>query len=143
MRRDFAAGEVIIKTGTTAEELFILTSGSVEVRLELEGEAAGAFPVDGLEGERGYLLLREILDGRVSDIQAAGFIVALRTKGETEHELAALVRTMHEFATHVPVAPGAIDTMRAPLGRAASSSACAITTNQSVCQAWNKRIRGP
>ena len=32
--------------------------------------------------------LGEILEGRVADVQAAGFIVALRTKGETEDELA-------------------------------------------------------
>ncbi len=36
--RDFVSGETIIKTGTLADELFILTSGSVEVRLELEGK---------------------------------------------------------------------------------------------------------
>jgi anthranilate phosphoribosyltransferase len=52
----------------------------------------------------------EIFEGRVSDMQAAAFIVALRTKGETESELAALVRAMHRFATHVDVADGAIDT---------------------------------
>ena len=52
----------------------------------------------------------EIFEGRVSDMQAAAFIVALRTKGETESELAALVRAMHRFATHVDVPEGAIDT---------------------------------
>jgi len=52
----------------------------------------------------------EIFEGRVSDMQAAAFIVALRTKGETEAELAALVRAMHRYATHVDVADGAIDT---------------------------------
>jgi anthranilate phosphoribosyltransferase len=55
--------------------------------------------------------LGEILGGRVADVQAAGFIVALRTKGETEHELASLVKVMHEFAAdHVDVPAGAIDT---------------------------------
>src|SRR3954471_4364927 len=52
----------------------------------------------------------EIFEGRVSDVQAAAFIVALRTKGETEAELAALVRTMHKFGTPVDVPAGAIDT---------------------------------
>jgi len=52
----------------------------------------------------------EIFEGRVSDMQAAAFIVALRTKGETESELAALVRAMYRFATHVDVPEGAIDT---------------------------------
>ncbi|HEY5173420.1 MAG TPA: anthranilate phosphoribosyltransferase, partial [Acidimicrobiia bacterium] len=54
--------------------------------------------------------LGEILEGRVADVQAAGFIVALRTKGESVEELAALVRTMHRYAEHVDVAAGAIDT---------------------------------
>jgi anthranilate phosphoribosyltransferase len=54
--------------------------------------------------------LGELFEGRVSDIQAAAFIVALRTKGETEGELAALVRTMRRFGTPVEVADGAIDT---------------------------------
>jgi anthranilate phosphoribosyltransferase len=52
----------------------------------------------------------EILEGRVTDVQAAGFIVALRTKGETTTELAALVRTMHRYSTKVTVPDGAIDT---------------------------------
>ena len=52
----------------------------------------------------------EILAGRVTDVQAAGFIVALRTKGETEAELASLVNTMHRFSARVEVPPGAIDT---------------------------------
>jgi anthranilate phosphoribosyltransferase len=52
----------------------------------------------------------EIFEGRVSEVQAAGFIVALRTKGETADELAALVRAMQRFSTPVKVADGAIDT---------------------------------
>src|SRR4051812_32408015 len=54
--------------------------------------------------------LTEILEGRVTDVQAAGFIVSLRTKGESVEELAALVRTMHKYAEHVDVAAGAVDT---------------------------------
>ncbi len=54
--------------------------------------------------------LGEILEGRVVDVQAAGFIVALRTKGETAEELAALVRTMHQYSTRVAVTVDAIDT---------------------------------
>src|SRR5689334_12567448 len=64
-----------------------------------------------LSGDEIEAALGEILQGNVADVQAAGFIVALRTKGETEDELAALVRTMHKYAAaHVDVAPGAIDT---------------------------------
>lgn len=36
--KSYAAGEKIIQTGTRADELFILVSGSVEVRLRLDGE---------------------------------------------------------------------------------------------------------
>jgi anthranilate phosphoribosyltransferase len=54
--------------------------------------------------------LGEILEGRVTDVQAAGFIVALRAKGESAAALAALVRTMRAYSTAVDVAPGAIDT---------------------------------
>lgn len=63
-----------------------------------------------LSSEQIDAALGEILEGRVSDLQAAGFIVALRTKGETAEELAALVRAMHRYSTPVVVADGAIDT---------------------------------
>jgi anthranilate phosphoribosyltransferase len=52
----------------------------------------------------------EILAGRASDIEAAGFAIALRTKGETTEELTAMVRTYYRFATTITVADGAIDT---------------------------------
>jgi anthranilate phosphoribosyltransferase len=42
-----------------------------------------------------------ILSGQATDAQIAGFAVALRAKGETATELAALVRTMLRFAERV------------------------------------------
>jgi anthranilate phosphoribosyltransferase len=54
--------------------------------------------------------IAEILEGRVADVQAAGFIVALRTKGETESELAALVRAMLRYSVPVADSADAIDT---------------------------------
>jgi anthranilate phosphoribosyltransferase len=54
--------------------------------------------------------LGELFEGRVSDVQAAAFIVALRTKGETEAELAAIIRTWRRYGTAVEVPDGAIDT---------------------------------
>src|SRR3954462_4055701 len=46
-----------------------------------------------------------ILDGNATDAQIAAFAVALRAKGETPEELAALVRTMLAYADRVEVRP--------------------------------------
>ncbi len=56
-----------------------------------------------LSADRAAEVLAEIMHGEVSEIQIAGFLVALRTKGETVSEIAGLARTMRELAAHVPV----------------------------------------
>src|SRR5664279_318871 len=48
-------------------------------------------------------VLAEIMHGEVSETQIAGFLIALRTKGETEQEIAGLASTMRALAAHVPV----------------------------------------
>jgi anthranilate phosphoribosyltransferase len=59
---------------------------------------------DDLSADEASEVLAQIMHGEVSEIQMAGFLVGLRTKGETVQELTGLARTMRELATHVPVA---------------------------------------
>ena len=56
-----------------------------------------------LTSEDAALVLAEIMDGTVSETQIAGFLIALRTKGETVQELAGLASTMRRMATAVPI----------------------------------------
>jgi anthranilate phosphoribosyltransferase len=57
-----------------------------------------------LDAELVERAMTAIFDGEASDVQIAGFAVALRTKGETPAELAAMVRTMLRFAVPVELA---------------------------------------
>jgi anthranilate phosphoribosyltransferase len=53
--------------------------------------------------EESAAVLAEIMAGNASEIQIAGFLIALRTKGETVDELAGLAKTMRELAAPVRV----------------------------------------
>ncbi|HZP29654.1 MAG TPA: anthranilate phosphoribosyltransferase [Acidimicrobiia bacterium] len=59
-----------------------------------------------LPAEVAQRALGSILSGEATDAQIAGFAVALRAKGETPAELAALVRTMLLFSDRVEVSDG-------------------------------------
>jgi anthranilate phosphoribosyltransferase len=55
-----------------------------------------------LSADETAAVLAEIMHGEVSETQIAGFLIALRTKGETVDELTGLARTMRQLATPVP-----------------------------------------
>jgi anthranilate phosphoribosyltransferase len=54
-----------------------------------------------LSADETAAVLAEIMHGEVSETQIAGFLIALRTKGETVDELTGLARTMRQLATPV------------------------------------------
>jgi anthranilate phosphoribosyltransferase len=54
-----------------------------------------------LSADESAEVLAEIMSGEVSETQIAGFLIALRTKGETVDELAGLARTMRSLAAPV------------------------------------------
>jgi anthranilate phosphoribosyltransferase len=56
-----------------------------------------------LSADEAAAVLAEIMAGEVSHVQIAGFLIALRTKGETVAELTGLARTMRSFALPVLV----------------------------------------
>jgi anthranilate phosphoribosyltransferase len=63
-------------------------------------------------------VLAEIMAGEVSHVQIAGFLIALRTKGETVEEIAGLARTMRALALPVAVSrSGLVDTAGTGGGR--------------------------
>jgi anthranilate phosphoribosyltransferase len=63
-------------------------------------------------------VLAEIMRGEVSHTQIAGFLIGLRTKGETVEELTGLARAMRELAVPVrPRAGGLLDTAGTGGGR--------------------------
>jgi anthranilate phosphoribosyltransferase len=59
-----------------------------------------------LPREQAAAVLTEIMAGNATEIQIAGFLVALRTKGETVGELAGLAQAMRAHATPVRVKRG-------------------------------------
>jgi anthranilate phosphoribosyltransferase len=54
-----------------------------------------------LSSEQTAAVLAEVMAGNASEVETAGVLVALRTKGETIDELVGLARTMRSFATPV------------------------------------------
>jgi anthranilate phosphoribosyltransferase len=59
-----------------------------------------------LAREEAAAVLREVMEGRASEAQAAAVLIALRTKGETVDEIVGLASTMRSLARAVDVEEG-------------------------------------
>jgi len=94
-------------------------------------------------------VLAEIMRGAVSPTQVAGFLIALRTKGETVDELAGLARTMRELAIRVDTRAGdLLDTAGTGGGRRSfnvSTTAALIAAGAgcAVAKHGNRSARSP
>ena len=62
-------------------------------------------------------VLLEIIEGNASEAQAAAFLIALRTKGETMDEIAGLAAVLRERAVKVDAGEGLVDTAGTGGGR--------------------------
>jgi anthranilate phosphoribosyltransferase len=62
-------------------------------------------------------VLTEIIEGNASESQAAAFLIALRTKGETVGEIAGLASVLRERAVKVDAGDGLVDTAGTGGGR--------------------------
>jgi anthranilate phosphoribosyltransferase len=62
-------------------------------------------------------VLREVMEGRASEAETAGLLIALRTKGETVHEIAGLAATMRSLALRVDAGDDLVDTAGTGGGR--------------------------
>ncbi|MBC7323219.1 MAG: anthranilate phosphoribosyltransferase, partial [Acetomicrobium sp.] len=65
---------------------------------------------ENLSFEEMHEAVMEILNGTASEIESAGFLVALRSKGETVEEITAAAKVMREKATKINAPSTAIDT---------------------------------
>jgi anthranilate phosphoribosyltransferase len=61
---------------------------------------------EALSADEATACLREAMEGRASEVQTAGLLIAFRAKGETVEEIAGLARAMRELATPVQSSRG-------------------------------------
>jgi len=70
-----------------------------------------------LSADEAARVLREVMEGNASEAEIAGFLIGLRTKGETVQEIAGLATTMRELAVPVRVKGDLVDTAGTGGGR--------------------------
>ncbi len=91
-----------------------------------------------LTAEEAASCMQEIMDGAATPAQIAGFVVALRAKGETTEEVVGLVKTMRAFSAKVEAGGDLLDTCGTGGDRAGTfnvSTAAAI-----VCAGAGARV---
>ncbi|HYI79289.1 MAG TPA: anthranilate phosphoribosyltransferase [Thermoleophilaceae bacterium] len=73
---------------------------------------------EALSADEATACLHEVMEGRVSEIQTAGLLIAFRTKGETVEEIAGMARAMRQLSTPVESSrEGLVDTAGTGGGR--------------------------
>ncbi|HEV2873651.1 MAG TPA: anthranilate phosphoribosyltransferase [Thermoleophilaceae bacterium] len=70
-----------------------------------------------LSADEAARVLREVMEGGASEAETAGFLMALRTKGETVQEIAGLAATMRALALPVKAGGELVDTAGTGGGR--------------------------
>jgi anthranilate phosphoribosyltransferase len=70
-----------------------------------------------LSSEEAERVLAEVMEGNATETQTAGFLIALRTKGETVDEIAGLASAMRSFALSVDAGDDLVDTAGTGGGR--------------------------
>ena len=70
-----------------------------------------------LPADQASRVLRVIMEGEASEAQAAAFLIALRTKGETVPEIAGLAATLRELSVKVDAGDDLVDTAGTGGGR--------------------------
>ncbi|MDQ3955683.1 MAG: anthranilate phosphoribosyltransferase [Actinomycetota bacterium] len=91
-----------------------------------------------LSEEAASAAMTEIMEGAATPAQIAGFVIALRAKGETTEEIVGLVKTMRAYAQKVEVSGDVVDTCGTGGDRAGTfnvSTAAAI-----VCAGAGARV---
>lgn len=63
------------------------------------------------------IVMEQIMEGTISDVQLAGFLAALTTKGASEEEITAFARTMRQYSMHVPCTMDVFDIVGTGGGR--------------------------
>jgi anthranilate phosphoribosyltransferase len=84
------------------------------VLTEAIDRVAGGEDLDATEAAR---VIAEVMEGNASEAQAAAFLIALRTKGETVQEIAGLAATLRSLSLKVDAGDDLVDTAGTGGGR--------------------------